>query len=388
MNIKEEFKNDDDFTEVIYSSLDGNIYFLDLKSGLPSREKIRIGNPIKGSLSIDPRGLPLLYVGEGIAEKKSMEYNIYSLIDCQKLYSINGSDTDAYRRWGAFDSSTIVSKDTDTLIVGGENGLLYLVKLNSNYDKENNKISIDPKITKYRYKINDSSRKGKLGIENSVAVYANLVYFADNSGYIHCVDLNTLKPVWSIDGRDDIDASLTVEVKDNKPYIYAGNEVDFQGTRGVAKLKKIDGISGNVIWEKEYECLSQLGAHPVNGGLLSTNVIGKNEIDNMVIFSLARYKEFNKGVMVALDKNTGEEIWKKEFDNYMWSSPVDFYKKDGKAYLIQCDSAGQIHLIDPKTSETLNTITLNGNIESSPAIFNDYMVVATRNMKIYGLEIK
>lgn len=28
--------------------------------------------------------------------------------------------------------------------------------------------------------------------------YANLAYFADNGGVIQCVDLNNLKPVWSI----------------------------------------------------------------------------------------------------------------------------------------------------------------------------------------------
>lgn len=152
MNIKDEFKEKKDFTEVIYSSLDGNIYFLDLETGKPSREKIYVGNPIKGTLTIDPRGIPLLYVGEGINEGDVVGLNIFSLIDGRKLYELRGWDSNAYRGWPAFDSSPLVHGATDTLIEGGENGLLYIMKLNTNYDEKANSIPIDPKITKYRYR--------------------------------------------------------------------------------------------------------------------------------------------------------------------------------------------------------------------------------------------
>ena len=386
MNIYDEFKNKEDFTEVIYGSLDGNVYFLELESGKPTRDKIRVGNPIKGSLSIDPRGIPLLYVGEGINESGVVGFNIYSLIDGDKLYELSGSDKYANRRWPAFDSSAIVNEATDSVVVGGENGLLYNIKLNTNYNKDNNTISINPKTNRYNF--SSSFSKGRLGIENSVATYANLVYFADNGGVIQCVDLNTLKPVWSINGFDDIDATLTIDIEDDKPYVYCGNEVDHQGSRGISKIKKIDGITGKVIWEKEFECESLLGKKPNNGGLMATNAIGKNKIDNISIFSLARYNGFNKGGMFALNKENGEIMWEKLFDNYMWSSPVDIYDKDGNGYIIQGDSAGYIHLIDGKNGDTKSSVLLNGNIESSPAVFNDVLVVATRNGTIYGVKIK
>ena len=190
MNIYDEFKGKEDFTEVIYGSLDGNIYFLELNSGKATRDKIKVGNPIKGSLSIDPRGIPLLYVGEGINESGVVGFNIYSLIDGCKLYELNGSDKYASRGWPAFDSSAIVNAATDSVVVGGENGLLYNIKLNTNYDKNNNTISIDPKINRYNF--SSSFSRGRIGIENSVATYANLAYFADNGGVIQCVDLNNL----------------------------------------------------------------------------------------------------------------------------------------------------------------------------------------------------
>lgn len=386
MNIYDEFKSKEDFTEAIYSSLDGNIYFFDLETGKQSRDKIKVGNPIKGTMSIDSRGLPLLYTGEGIIENGIVGFNIYSLIDGSQLYEINGMDKDAYRGWPAFDGSCLVCSDCDTVVQGGENGLIYFIKLNTDYDKENNKITINPVVTKYRYGVEGSA--GRLGTENSVAAYANLLYFADNNGDIQCLDMNTLEPVWLLRSGDDTDASLTVEVEDDIPYIYTGTEVDHQGTHGISTLRKVNGFTGQVVWEKSFECDSIIGSDAINGGLMATNVIGKNKMDDKVIFTLARYKGFNKGAVLALNKKSGDIVWEHDFDNYMWSSPVDFYDKDGKGYLIQCDSAGNMFLMDGDNGEVLNKLMSNGNVEASPAIYEDNVVVATRGGSIYGIKIK
>ncbi|WP_297438187.1 PQQ-binding-like beta-propeller repeat protein [uncultured Clostridium sp.] len=382
MNMTQEFKDKEGGVEVIQASLDGKIYFLDASTGEETRESINVGNPIKGSLSIDPRGIPLLYVGEGINESSAIGFNIYSLIDGEKLYEVS-NDPDAPRGWGAFDSSAIVSGDTDSVIVPGENGIIYKIKLNTKYDKEKNTIDIEPSVGKYIY-----DARGYAGVESSMATYANLGFFADNKGYINCIDLNNMKPVWQVNGMDDTDATLVIDVEGDKPYIYSGSEVDKQGSVGFSYIKKIDAITGKVIWEKEFECESLLGASPVNGGMLSTPVVGKNDIDDLVIFSLSRYDGFNSGLLVALDKATGEIKWENKLDNYAWSSPVDFYNKDGKGYILQGDSIGNMFLIEGKTGQVLDQITLNANIEASPAMFNDTVVVATRGGSIYGLEIE
>lgn len=386
MNIYDEFKNQENFTEVIYASLDGKIYFLDLQTGNLSRNTINVGNPIKGSLSIDSREIPMLYVGEGINESGITGFNIYSLIDGSSLYEINGYDETAYRGWPAFDSSALIHTEKDIIIEAGENGILYIMKLNTNYDKENNTISINPETLKYRYYTGESY--GRLGIENSVAAYANLLYFADNNGYIHCIDLRKMEPMWVIEGLDDIDATITIEDEEGTPYLYVGDEVDHQGTSGISTVRKLNGLTGEVIWKNEFDCESVVGADATNGGVLATNVIGKNNISDLVIFSLARYDGFNSGAIVAIDKETGEIVWKTKLNNYLWSSPVDFYDKDGNGYIIQCDSAGNMFLIDGNTGEILNTITLDANIEASPAIYEDMIVVATRAGSIYGIEIE
>jgi len=385
MNLFEEFKQSNNFVEVIYASLDGHIYFLDLETGLESRPSINTGNPIKGSVSIDSRGYPLLYVGEGIPENNTIGYSIYNLLNGELLYRINGYDSDAYRRWGAFDSSALLNIESDILIIPGENGLIYFVRLNTLYDNENMTISLSPAITKYRYQFNGRKR---LGIESSVAAYKNLLYVADNSGYIQCIDLISLEPIWLVDAEDDTDSSITLELENDIPFIYTGNEVDFQGSSGESTIRKINGLTGDILWERSYTCKSILGEHPVNGGLFGTPVIGKKLIDNMIIVTIARYENIKTGLITALDKTTGNTIWESEMQNYAWSSPTDFYDSNGNAYIIQCNSIGEMALINGINGKELDKIQLNANIESSPAIYNDYIVVATRGRKIYGINIE
>jgi outer membrane protein assembly factor BamB len=389
MNIKKDKKNKEDLREVIYAALDGKVYFLDLEDGSPTREKIYIPGPVKGSLSVDPRGIPLLYVGQGIntvkGKRVEMGYRIYSLIDQQKLFFINGSDSFAHRSWSAFDSTALIDIKTDTMMLAGENGIFYTAKLNTNYDKFENTITIDPKITKYRYKIPENYYQG---IENSVAVYKNLAYFADNGGWVSCVDLNTLKPVWIRNNTDDTDSTIVIEeVKDEQVALYTACEVDKQGAKGTSHIRKIDALSGQLIWEKPYQCYSKIGDKPNNGGALATPVIGKKSLSHMVIYNLARWGGFNKGLLVALDKNTGEEIWRMEIPNYSWSSPVDVYTEDGEGYIILCDSAGKMYLIQGLTGKVLDTIKLGSNVEGSPAVFENMIVVGTRGQKIFGVKI-
>ena len=386
MNIDEKFKSQANFTEVMYASLDGKVYFLDLKSGEQSRNTIKVGNPIKGSLSIDSREIPMLYVGEGIDEGGTTGFNIYSLIDGSSLYEINGYDDYAYRGWPAFDSSALIYPEGDIVIEAGENGILYIIKLNTNYDRENNTVSINPETLKYRYYTGDSY--GRLGIENSVVAYANLLYFADNNGEIHCIDLRKVEPMWIVEGLDDIDATITLEEEDGVPYLYIGDEVDHQGIIGTSTIRKINGLSGEVVWKNEFTCESVVGGDATNGGILATNVIGKNNISDLVIFSLARYDGFSSGAVIAMSKSTGEVVWETKVNNYLWSSPVDFYDEDGNGYIIQCDSAGNMFLIDGRTGIILNTITLDANIEASPTIYEDMIVIATRGGSIYGIEIR
>lgn len=387
MNIFDNKRNKNHLKEVIYGTLDGKIYFLDLDDGKYTRNPINIGFPIKASATVDPRGFPLLYIGQGVEKNGEVTGNIgfriFSLIDQKMLLFINGLDKDAYRYWGAFDSSPLIDAENDVMYECGENGILYTVKLNTSFDANAGTISINPEILKYRY---TSPALKRPGMENSIAVYKNLAYFVDNTGYLHCVDLNSLTPVWTRFVNDDTDSTVALEeVGNNKVFLYTGCEVDHQKSNGYSYVRKINALNGELIWENKYQCTYN---SDTNGGVFASPVVGKKDIDNLVIFNIAKAWKKNGGKLIAFDKETGKEIWVINFDHYGWSSPVDIYTQDGKSYLIYCDSAGYMYLIEGKTGEILDKIPLGGNVEGSPAVYEDMVVVGTRGQQIFGIKIK
>jgi hypothetical protein len=384
MNINKEKKDKYDLKEVIYATLDGNVYFLDLEDGKETRDKLKIGAPIKGSLTVDPRGIPLLYVGQGIDTANGsyvdFAYRIFSLTDFKKLYEIKGKDNFARRDWGAFDSTSLIDAYNDYLFVCGENGVFYSGALNTKY--ENGKVDINPKIDKYRY---DVPGKEKRGIENSIAIYKNYGYFADNDGMLQCVNLNTLSPVWISDVGDDTDSTVVLEKEEDALSLYTACEVDHQGISGYSYVRKIDGTSGRVLWENKYKCAYN---EDVNGGALATPIMGKEDISNLVIFNIARTPSYNSGVLVAIDKTTGKEVWNLKLNNYCWSSPVALYTVEGKSYVVQCDSTGTAMLIEGSSGKILDKLELGANVEGSPSAFGNTLVVGTRGGKIIGFEVK
>ncbi|EPR11669.1 PQQ-binding-like beta-propeller repeat protein [Ruminiclostridium papyrosolvens] len=390
MNINSDMKSKD-LVEVIYPTLDGNIYFLDLETGKPTRNQIKIGYPIKGTGMIDPRGYPILYTGMGINDNggkySEYKYRIFNLLNQKEMYSIFGRDQVAFRGWGANDSSAILDKKTDTLLDCGENGLVYKVKMNTKFDKTAGTLSVAPQITKYRYR---SPYNDEQGIENSPAVYKNYMYFCDNGGTLQCLDLNTMKPVWIFETGDDTDSSIVIEETKDGVFLYTANQVDKRGENGKNKfadcnIRKINAKTGELVWQKDYKCIYN---YYINGGSLGTPVLGKDDISNMVIFNVCFTGSNTDGNMIALDKKTGEEIWNKKLTAYSWCSPVDFKSSDGKTYLVYTDYAGYMRLVDPMDGKTLDSVSLEGNVESSPAIYNDTIVVGSYAKKIFGIKVK
>jgi outer membrane protein assembly factor BamB len=222
-------------------------------------------------------------------------------------------------------------------------------------------------------------------MENSIAIYKNFSYFVDNTGYLHCIDLNTLTPVWIRNVTDDTDSTIAIEdLGGSKVSLYTACEVDHQGANGYSYVRKINALTGELLWENKYQCTFS----ETNGGALASPVVGKNDISNLVIFNIAKAWNTNGGKLIAFDKETGKEIWVINLDRYCWSSPVDIYTKDGKSYIIQCDSGGYMYLIEGQTGEILDKIALGGNVEGSPAVYEDMIVVGTRGQRILGIKVK
>lgn len=390
MNLTDAAK-EKDLTEVIYPTLDGNIYFLDLETGEPTRDKIEVGFTFKGSATVDPRGYPLLFAGQGLNENSGkygeFQYRIFNLINQEQIYALPGRDAMAFRPWGAFDSSGLVDAASDTLIQCGENGLVYKVKLNTEYDAKTGALSLAPQLTRYRYHLEGND---ELGIESSPAAWKNYLYFTDNGGTLQCLDLNTMTTVWFDDVGDDTDCTTVIEETTEGVFLYTANEVDKRSNGGTvnnapSNIRKYDAVTGALLWQVDIPCVYQ---YYINGGVLGTPLLGKDDISDLIIFNVALTGSNQSGKLIALNKKSGETVWERDLPAYSWSSPVDVKSDDGKTYGLICGFDGYLRLFDPKTGKDLHKVSLGGNIESSPAVYNDMIVVGSYAKKIFGVRIR
>ena len=375
--------------EVIYATLDGHVYFYELTSGEYTRDPLNLGFNYKGAGALDPRGYPILYVGSGVDSVNGRSrVKVVNLIDNSVMFEFGHNETFANRGWHMFDSSPLVSAETDQLIYPGENGILYIIHLNTKYNEQTGELSVDPdNIVKWKYNGVRSGSRYWLGVESSAAIINNYIFLADNGGNLMCLDLNTLELVWVQDVVDDTNCSPVVDVEDGHPYIYISTSFHY-GWRSYSTaaipIFKIDAETGEIVWRTDYTCYT---VQDLSGGVQGTIAVGKNKLSDMIFVPIARTPGASSGTLAALKKDTGEVVWEKETSMYSWSSPVDFYDADGNGYLLYCNSGFNIFLIDGKTGEQLDYMNLGGNIEASPAMYGNYAVVGTRAMRTYCIQV-
>lgn len=375
--------------EVIYATLDGHVYFYELTSGEYTRDPLNLGFNYKGAGALDPRGYPILYVGSGVDSVNGRSrVKVVNLIDNSVMFEFGHNETFANRGWHMFDSSPLVSAETDQLIYPGENGILYIIHLNTKYNEQTGELSVDPdNIVKWKYNGVRSGSRYWLGVESSAAIINNYIFLADNGGNLMCLDLNTLKLVWVQDVLDDTNCSPVVDVENGHPYIYISTSFHY-GWRSYSTAEipifKIDAETGEIVWRTDYTCYT---VQDLSGGVQGTIAVGKNKLSDMIFVPVARTPGASSGTLAALKKDTGEVVWEKETSMYSWSSPVDFYDADGNGYLLYCNSGFNMFLIDGKTGEQLDYMNLGGNIEASPAMYGNYAVVGTRAMRTYCIQV-
>lgn len=390
MNLYASKKKKDSLVEVIYATLDGQIHFYDLDDGQPTRNSIHMNMNFKGSGSLDPRGYPLLYVGSGLYTfGKSPRMFVVSLITGEILYEYGHKDSFAKRDWTAFDSCPLVDAETDTLIWPGENGILYTIKLNTQYDPEAGTISVSPDTpVKTRYSSSYSKDGRYLGYESSVSIVDHYLYVSENGGMFYCVDLNTMELVWAQDVGDDSNASPVFEWgEDGRGYVYTASSLHWtaKNKKGSATMYKLDAQTGEVIWEHTHDCVTETN---ISGGIQATPLIGKDgtTIENMLFYTVARTPKAYDGTMYAVNRETGELIYEVDTVNYAWSSPVAMYTEDGTAYIAFANASGKIRLIDGATGKVLYALGLGNSVEASPIVYKNMMVIGTREA-VYGIKI-
>ena len=393
MNMYDWAKNADTLTEVIYATMDGNIYFLDLQTGKKTRDNMNLGYTFKGAGALDPRGYPILYLGSGYNSSKGTSHAfIINLLNCSVMYEFGAADSFSLRgTLSFFDGSALVDAETDRLIYPGENGILYIIKLNTQYDPDAGSLSINPSdVVKWRYNgTRTTTNTYWLGMEDSAVIWRGHIIMSDNGGNLMCLNLETLQLDWVQNVLDDTNCTPVLELEDGHPYVYTstsfhgGWRAPMNGTVTIP-IWKIDALTGEIVWQKDYTCYTEDG---VSGGTQGTLALGKNKLSDLIFVPVARTPKPSTGKLVALNKHTGEVVWEIETQVYSWSSPVAVYDKDGNGYLVFCTSGGYMYFLDGLTGKVLDSLNVGGNVEASPAVYNNTVVVGTRSQLIWGVNL-
>jgi len=358
-------------SEIMVGSLVGEVYFMDFVTGKSSREPINVGNPVKGTMSLDPTLNGNLYVGHGIPEKSPFGALVIDLFK-NEVADVTGKDPEAWRGWGAYDSSPV--RVGQFLFRPGENGTLY------KYLVAPGRLSLHSKL---RYRVNGAAP----GIEASMSVWRDYGYIADNHGNIICVNLNDLHPVWHFCLGDDVDATPVISEENGKPYLYTGCEIDRRG-EGDALFVKLDALDGNPVWMSRIPGRREdIDGKHFDGGYYASALPGSGDCSELIYSNCVLNTDGRNGVFVAFERSTGAVRYTVKLNYYAWSSPVGFLNEDGEEYVFTADCSGNVYVIRGIDGRIMCRSRVGANFESSPVVIDNHVVIGSRGNSIYKLSI-
>ena len=369
--------DDGSVTEVREGAYDGMYHFLDWQTGLPVRAPLSTRDLAKGSATSDPDGYPLYYAGSRDGRLRIVALDRK---DPVVLWSIHGATSvDRPLRNDDWDGAPLVIEDV--LFVGGENGWLYVVRLNRGYDQLE-LVTVDPQIVAIVPGFDDELLRAlgdeEVSIENSVALHDGVLYFANSGGLVQGWDVSEVlaggshvERVFRFWTGDDTDATIVI---DEAGALYVASEYQRGNDRSreVGQLMKLDPRrpSEPLVWSIEAREIGFEGA----GGSWSTPAL----YADLVIFTTAA------GRVLAVERETGEVRWERRVGAPSIGSPVVV---DG--VLIQGDCLGDLwawDVSDPTADPVLLwRLHFSDCIESTPAVWRGWIYLGTRQGYLYGL---
>ena len=218
-----------------------------------------------------------------------------------------------------------------------------------------------------------------MSIENSVAIYEGVAYFANSGGRILGVDITGIDAgaapiVFDYWVGEDVDASIVIDA-DGALYVAAELEEFRTRAEELGQLIKLDpGAADPYVWGVAVP--PRLAGD--DGGLWATPALGDGVL----------YAATHPGELLAVDTATGEVLWRDEVGHHAWSSPV--LVDDTLIASVNCEEGGGLRaydVTDPAVPEPLWQIDLEtGCIESTPAVWKGGIYVASRDGFFYAFK--
>ncbi len=360
-------------TWVVFGAYDRKVHFVDGTTGADILAPFSTGDIIKGSVTIDPDGYPLVYTGSRDNYLRVLAFDGDSVRELWKLNANAVSPTLWNNDW---DGNPLVLDDY--LFEGGENSQIHIIKLNRGYD-ESGAVTVNPSLV-FNAPGWDSELLGALGdkqvsIENSVTIVGNMMYFSNSGGLVQGWNIEGFKDgktpertfrFWS---GDDTDATI---VADETGAIYGASEWERHNSRSteVGQVFKLDPSQPDpLVWKFD----TRKGG---KAGVWATPAVTDTHL----------YVPTHTGEFMALDRETGAQIWEKKLPGPLWSSPVVVGDT-----LIQTDCNGFVHafdISDPNVDPPERwSLELGSCIESTPAVYDGSLYVGTRGGKVFGVKL-
>jgi hypothetical protein len=365
--------NADGRTYVAFGAYDKAVHVVDGVTGKDIYTPFPTGDIIKGSVTIDPDGFPLLYSGS-----RDNSYHVLALDrgeSMQQLWSL-AADAVSPTKWNNdWDGAGLVIDDY--LFEGGENSQFHIVKLNRSRGADG-KVTVAPQLVFHAPGWDDELLAAigdqDVSIENSVAISGNTVYFANSGGLVQGWDITGLA-----DGRtptrtfrfwtgDDTDASIAID-RDGMLYVASEYERGLEQARTNGQLMKLDPSKPDdpLVWKVDDHDYQP-------GGMWATPALARGMV----------YVATNGGRLLGVDQDTGEVRWTKQLEGPTWQSPVVV-----DDVLLEGDCNGVLHAYDVSKPGAdppeLWSVELGGCIESTPAVWKGRIYVGTRAGRFFAI---
>ena len=357
-------------TWVVFGAYDRKIHFVDYDTGEDILPPFETGDIIKGSVTVDPDGLPLVYSG---SRDNRMRVIAFDRSEPTELWSLHADDVSPTMWNDDWDGAPLILDDH--LIAGGENSQFHVVKLNRTTGQDG-LVQVAPQLVFNAPGWDDellaelNTRQNDVSIENSVAFHDGVVYFANSGGLVQGWDVSGLAEgtaptrVFRYWVGDDVDASVVI---DDEGFLYVAAENERASARAaeVGQLVKLDASkpADPLVWSVAD-----------SGGFWATPAL----YEDLVIVPA------DGGTVYGVDRATGAVRWTFDLPPPTWQSPVVVDDT-----LIQGDCEGGLHGYDVSDTTAppteLWTVQLSGCIESTPAVWQGRLFLGTRGGLFYAI---
>lgn len=359
-------------TWVVFGSFGSAVHFLDGDTGERILPDFPVDDIIKGSVTIDPDGYPLVYVG---ARDNKLRVISFDGPVATELWSLDAASVTPTLHDDDWDGTPLVLDDH--LFEGGENSQWFVVRLNRGYDSATGAVTVAPEVVfnapGWDDELLDAVGDDNVSIESSVAISGDTVWFANSGGLVQGWDIAEVADgvdptrTFRFWAGDDVDATVVV---DDEGFLYVGVEYERPTDRGteLGQIIKLDPGRPDdpVVWSLPAQVR-------LPDGVWATPAL----TDTMV------YVPTNEGFLKGIDRASGELMWEKKLQGPLWSSPLVV-----DDVLIQPDCLGTIHaydvadpFVDPPE---LWTVATDWCTESTAALWNGLLVVGDRRGHVWA----